>query len=77
MQTEYHIKVEAPRTELLGATCTIDGWPVVYVRLADKPKIKYNKYTSDYKQRSDRPWKINKRSFSKLANALRYLSTLE
>ena len=76
MATENHIAVEAPRSQLIGTTAIVGGWPVVYVSAADAPKIKHQKYTQDYTRASTRPWKVGGRGYGSLANALRALALI-
>lgn len=75
MVTEHHIKVEAPRDQLIGTTSIVDGWPVVYVRCADGPRVAFQRFTKDYTRKSARPWKVGARGFASLDNALRSLAT--
>lgn len=70
--TEHHIKVEAPRNDLIGKTDIVDGWPVAYVE--GKAAIQYRKYTADFTKRSYRPWKVGRTGYAELKNALRALS---
>ncbi len=67
------IQVEAPRAQLIGTTAAVNGQTVLYVNSSASPAVQHRKYVADYSRRSDRPWKVGKRSFASLPNAIRAL----
>ena len=72
--TQHHVVVEAPRGQMIGVTAIVDGWPVLYVGEGSKASVRFRKYVADYSRHSDRPWKVGKRGYASLSNALRSLS---
>ncbi|KIZ34103.1 hypothetical protein [Stutzerimonas stutzeri] len=77
MNTENHVPVEAPRSQLIGTTAVVDGWPVTYVESGSNPAIRHRKYTANYTRVSDRQWKVGRRSFKSRSNALRAHATTQ